>query len=262
MYIIPGIDISHYEPNIDWAVLKSSNTVRFAFIKAGQGTISDDYFKRHWSSAKSINLPAGAYHLYDPVVSPKRQAESFFDILDDDLGTLPVVLDLELYTETRGQYHGWRCWYDWLERFKQLAPGKAIIIYTAYFYWRDQGIPWWRLDLSASLKYFAQYPLWIAYYTDLPQISTPEIRKIIPKPWTSCLFWQWSESGRLAAVRNDGVDLDFFNGSEEEFAALTGIPIPIPIPTPEDPEEIARLAKLEEIAGIDAYLALRKTSLS
>ena len=129
--MIHGIDVSFYEPNIDWATVKGTGLANYAFIRAGQGIVADTHFGRHREGAKSVGIPWGAYWFYDPryrTVNPKRQAEKFVETLGGDLGELPLVIDIEAYS--KGPWHGWRNWYDFMERVKTLLPGKRMMIYT------------------------------------------------------------------------------------------------------------------------------------
>ena len=45
--MIHGIDVSFYEPNIDWATVKGTGLANYAFIRAGQGIVADTHFGRH-----------------------------------------------------------------------------------------------------------------------------------------------------------------------------------------------------------------------
>src|SRR5689334_6342528 len=103
--MVRGIDVALYEPVIDWEKVLHGG-YKFAFIKCSQ-SYPDPKFKEHWTNAKKAGMPRGAYHFYDPrYISPKSQAELFFTSLGNDLGELPFVVDIELYTV--GPYVGSR----------------------------------------------------------------------------------------------------------------------------------------------------------
>src|SRR5687767_2297024 len=55
---VRGIDVSHYQPKVDWDAVKAS--VSFVFIKATDSTgVVDSRFTSHWSGAKKAGLPRG-----------------------------------------------------------------------------------------------------------------------------------------------------------------------------------------------------------
>jgi GH25 family lysozyme M1 (1,4-beta-N-acetylmuramidase)/uncharacterized protein YgiM (DUF1202 family) len=209
-----GPDVSFYqdEPTtpqgIDFAKMKEA--ANFVIVRAGQNLWVDPDFVTNWAAAKDSGLPRGSYWFYDSRADPKRQAELWIDTLAGDLGELPLFADIE--EAYNGQYAGWRRWYDFLERLKQLAGNKEISIYTAYYYWRENAPN--ATSQPDSLEYFHQYPLWIAHYT------TAE-KPLVPAPWSEdeWLFWQYTETGdgKLYGVESQGIDLNYFNGDEEAF---------------------------------------------
>ncbi|GAB4503851.1 MAG: hypothetical protein Fur0043_08440 [Anaerolineales bacterium] len=210
-----GPDISFYqdEPSTPQGVdfVKMRQVADFVIIRAGQNLWVDSDFKTNWKEAKKAGLPRGSYWFYDSRADPKRQAELWVEQFEDDLGELPLFADIE--ESYNGPYKGWRKWYDFLERLKQLVGDKEIFIYTAYYYWRDNA-PNATTD-PASLEYFHQYPLWIANY-GVPKPS-------VPKPWgeDEWTFWQFTETGdgKLYGVESKGIDLNYFNGNRAAFLA-------------------------------------------
>ncbi len=209
--MIKGIDVARYEPVIDWQLVKQDG-YRFAFIKCSQADFNDRLFAEHWKNAKAAGMPRGAYHLYDPSVSPKVQAERFFNALHGDFGELPFVLDIEIFIT--GPYHGSQNWYNFIVELSKLSGNFPLIIYTGFYYWKDHVH-----DVPAvqDINYFGNYPLWIAAYETL--------HPLIPLPWTNWLFWQYAENGIVNGItdqlgRPTMCDLDYFFGSEEQFQVL------------------------------------------
>ena len=176
-------------------------------IRAGQNLWPDRMFSVSWTNAKRAGMYRGSYWFFDSRAEPKRQAELWVSLLGDDSGELPLFVDLE--ENYNGLYQGWENWYTFIERLKQLLPGKEILIYTGYYWWFENtigvSIP------AASLDYFKQYDLWIANYGG----SKP----LIPKPWTDWTLWQYTDNGIGAdyGVASGNIDLSYFNGNEEEF---------------------------------------------
>ncbi|MBK7448817.1 MAG: hypothetical protein IPJ47_05065 [Anaerolineales bacterium] len=48
-----------------------------------------------------------------------------------------IMKRLDFEENYDGTYKGWKNWRVFLERVKELVPGKEIMIYTGYYYWRD-----------------------------------------------------------------------------------------------------------------------------
>ena len=229
-YLI-GPDVSFYQDDnetpqgIDF--LKMRKSAGYVIIRAGQNTWVDSDFKVNWREAKLAGLPRGSYWFYDSRTEPKTQAELWVAQFGGDFGELPLFADFE--EDYQGPYKGWKNWYTFLERLKQLIGTKEICIYTAYYYWRDNAPN--STTQAANLNYFKQYPLWIANYG--------ATEPMIPLPWKNgeWLFWQYTETGdgALFGVESKGIDLNYFNGDVEAFRArfnLTDSPIPDPDPEP------------------------------
>jgi lysozyme len=228
-----GPDVSFYEDDpetpqgIDYVKMRAS--AGYVIIRAGQNLWVDSDFKLNWRESKLAGLPRGSYWFYDSRAEPKRQAEMWVQQHDGDFGELPLFADLE--ESYNGSYKGWKNWYTFLERLKELTSGKEIAIYTAYYYWRDNAPN--ATTQASNLEYFHQYPLWIAHYNTL--------EPLIPLPWKKgeWLFWQYTEAGdgKLYGAESKGTDLNYFNG---DLAALrTRFNLSdTPPPPPPDPEPL------------------------
>jgi len=231
-YVI-GPDVSFYEDDpetpqgIDYIKMRAS--AGYVIVRAGQNIWVDSDFKVNWREAKLAGLPRGSYWFYDSRIEPKKQAELWVQQHDGDFGELPLFADLE--ESYNGIYKGWKNWYTFIERVKQLVGGKEIAIYTAYYYWRDNAPN--STTQASNLEYFHQYPLWIAHY----ETAEP----LIPLPWKKgeWLFWQYTEvgDGRLYGTESKGVDLNYFNGDLAALRARFNL-ADTPPPPPVDPEPI------------------------
>lgn len=229
-YTVLGADVSFWQDdpttpvNIDFA--KMAKGLDFVIIRAGQNTWVDKSFAISWVDAKASGIPRSSYWFYDSRTEPERQAEKYISILDGDLGELPLVADYE--DNYGGPYGTPDHLYRFIERLKMLAPGKEIMIYTGYYYWIERFASYKPADRLAKLNYFAQYPLWIAWYNTL----APKI----PEPWTSWTFWQYTSSGNgtMYGVESKEIDLNWFQGNKAEFVkrfSLEGSTPEIPNPT-------------------------------
>lgn len=204
--MVLGIDISHFQRAIDWAAVAASE-VRFCFIKATEGAGNvDPRFAGNWRCAREAGLTRGAYHFFHPSTSPASQAESFLRTVGQlQPGDLPPVLDLEAPQAWTGITPGERMalamqWLDSVEARLGITP----IVYLS---------PAFATEVLDDAPQLARYPVWLAHHTNAVAPS-------IAKPWTSWTFWQYSGNGKTPGVPLP-VDLDRFNGSLEDLAALT-----------------------------------------
>lgn len=223
-----GPDVSFYQddpqtPNgIDFRKMRQAGA-EFVIIRSGQNLWADRDFKVNWREAKAAGLPRGSYWFYDSRIDPKQQAELWVSLFNDDFGELPLWADFE--DNYNGGFKGWKYWYDFIERVKQLTPSSVEVgVYTNYYYWLENtvtvNIP------TASLNYFQQYPLWIAAYN--PTGPT------VPKPWTNWTLWQFTDNGNGIpyGVESLNIDLNYFNGDINAFRArfkVSASPLPDPV---------------------------------
>lgn len=244
-----GPDVSFYQDDnqtpqgIDF--FKMRTVAPYVIIRAGQNLWADPDFKANWREAKLAGMPRGSYWFYDSRVDPKKQADLWIQLLDKDLGELPLCADFE--DNYKGPFSGWKHWYNFLERLKALLPAtKEIVVYTNYYYWVENttsvGIP------NQSLEYFKNFPLWIANYGN-PQ-------PLVPKPWgkNDWLFWQFTDNGDGVpyGVESKNIDLNYFNGDINAFRRRFGLSN-TPLPDPPVPTKFFRVTvaslKVREGAG-------------
>lgn len=199
---VHGIDVSHYQENIDWERLRNaslnSSPVSFIFIKATEGTtLLDDNFNLNFYEAKQNDFIRGAYHFFLPDVDAQKQARFFLKQVHLEPGDLPPVLDVEKagrLTETQLQ-KAVKTWLDIVEKEYGVNP----IIYTGYKFKLHY------LNTPA----FDEYPYWIAHYY---------VEKLEYKgKWN---FWQHTDCGKVTGIKGN-VDCNIFNGSFEDLMNLT-----------------------------------------
>lgn len=206
---VQGADVSFWQDdNSTPQRIIFSDMVRqgasFVIIRAGQGEWADPDFSVNWIKAKEDGLPRGAYWYYDSRYDPVKQAELFASLVRNDPPELELWLDLEEHLG--GPFGGYANWEKFLNRLRQLLPLTKVGIYTGYYYINGR-IP------SAEFTYFSQFPLWLAWYSDNPA------NVLIPKPWTTCLYWQWGTPswGMAWGCESQEIDMNLFNGTKEDF---------------------------------------------
>jgi lysozyme len=194
-----GIDVSHYQPKINWE--KVALTADFAFVKATESTgQTDKSFAGHWRDAKAAGLLRGAYHFFHGNQDGKTQAAHFLSVMGTLEDTdLPPVLDLEHAKKGEKASTLSKEVSAWIQDVEAATKRKPLIYVSPGF---------WNEHMAARTDSFpyGNYPLWIAHYgvrkPSLPRDNT----------WNDWTFWQFSGSGTHAGV-NGTVDLDKFNGT-------------------------------------------------
>lgn len=236
-------DVSFYQDNNATARMIDFEAMRLqsfgVFIRAGQNAWVDQDLAENMKRAKEAGLLRGTYWFYDSRVHPVKQAELYISALKGDLGELPLVADFE--ERYNGPYKGWKYWYDFLTALQRLAPGKRIMIYTAYYYWVEFAPS--AIFNKASLDWFGQFPLWIAGY------NTPEPK--VPEPWKAqgWEFWQYTDNGdgALYGVESKNIDLNYFRGGMDEFLLKYGVPVTPPPTTPPVVEGVTKARHVIEV---------------
>ena len=201
-YSIQGIDISHYQGEINWLKLRGAsingNPVRFVIIKSTEGnSLLDENFNDNFFNAKDYGFIRGAYHYFVPGVPAKEQAEYFLKQVHLEGGDLPPVLDFERRGTLTPEQVAKEAltWLRIVEEHYNVKP----IIYTYYKFKMSY--------LSDSI--FDDYPYWIAhYYVDTLRYKGK---------WK---LWQHTDAGKLDGIKGD-VDFDIYNGSMYDLMKFT-----------------------------------------
>ena len=202
-YEIHGIDISHYQGDINWSKLRHSIIegcpLRFVIIKSTEGsTRVDEKFKDNFYQAREHGFIRGAYHFWSNKSKAREQAYFFLEHAKLEKGDLPPVLDIEHYPQGVDLEDFQRDVLTWMHIVEDRYHVKPII-YT-YFKFKEK-------YLSAPV--FDDYPYWIAhYYVDKVEYKGQ---------WK---FWQHTDAGKLPGIRGY-VDFDIYNGSYYDLKMLT-----------------------------------------
>ncbi len=94
-YAVKGIDVSHYQGEIDWQGLRAGG-VRFAYIKATEGAhYRDPRFAGNWRRSRDAGIPRGAYHFFSMCKPGAEQAANFIAAIPAGGQSLPHALDAE-----------------------------------------------------------------------------------------------------------------------------------------------------------------------
>lgn len=199
---IRGIDVSHYQEDIDWDKLNNADIqgspVSFIFVKATEGSdIIDENFNQNFYNARKNDFIRGAYHFFSTKTPAEKQARFFCKIVQLEDNDLPPVLDVESIGELsikklQSEVHTWM---QIVEKHYGVTP----ILYTGYKFKTSY----------LNTKDFERYPYWIAhYYVDSLTYNG------------SWHFWQHTDAGKVKGIKGY-VDVNVFNGTYEDMMKLT-----------------------------------------
>ncbi len=189
---INGIDVSHYQENISWTAMAQSSDVKFAYIKATEGSTNQDpNFKQNWEGAIKNGITPGAYHYFTDTSPAHDQAENFIATVPKVKGTLPPAVDVEGSIAENSNFKSELA--DFVKTVTDYYGVKPVfyVPYTVYNVIYDD---------------YSSYCFWI-----IDDQSQPLV-----KGWT---FRQFSTAGKIAGV-DDEVDLDEYRGSLWDFEQL------------------------------------------
>ncbi|MBT9778007.1 glycoside hydrolase family 25 [Clostridium sp. MCC353] len=200
-YQVRGVDVSHYQGEIDWNAL-SGQGIQFAFIKASEGSGHvDENFAGNWENVKETGIYSGAYHFFSFDSPGDSQADLFISTVPKEEGRLAPAADVEFYGDkkvNRPDPQQVRQQLDiFLKRLEDHYGVKPVIYTTMTVY-------------DSYIKgYYEEYPLWIrnVYYS--PDFD-------MKGDWT---FWQYSDTEKLDGYQGQEpyIDLNVFKGSVEDL---------------------------------------------
>jgi lysozyme len=235
---ILGIDISHWQANIDFEKVKSEN-ISFVIAKAGETWLStkqptdDPRYVRNATECKRLGIPFGAYYFFHPSFGASEQARHFLKVVNENGGTdFPLVVDVEV-NDGLPPAKCSEVLYSMLTRL-ETETGRKPIIYTRNGFWVNQ---------YGNPAYSKDYKFWLAQYPLIDPITDPfkfSGRMAGTSPGVNPIIWQFTEKMRLPGLPT--LDGNFWLGTPEEFIELTQggvIPTQPEIPEiPGEPEEV------------------------
>lgn len=206
---LQAIDISHYQPEPDFAKVKAAGIVGVIF-KATQGTsYVDDTYKSREGKALAAGLKTSTYH-YLEGGNITAQMDHYLSTIDAPQGAR-VCLDHEA-DATRTELE------QAVSYIQSKRPDLQVTIYSGHLIKDQLG--------SAKSAVLATTSLWLAQYTT----GTPSWPK---GTWPTWSLWQFTDQATVAGISGK-VDGNTFNGSNENLAKWFGpVTAPAPTPTPE-----------------------------
>ena len=183
-----GIDVSKHQGTINWEELKKNTKIKFVYIKASEGSNHvDSKYQENIKNARKHGFKVGSYHFFRTTSSARTQAINFLQTANRDEQDLIPVIDVE-------ENKNWsrdrlrdsvKVFVDIVEDYYGCKP---MIYASETFFNRHLGLA------------FKEYPLFIAKYSD-----------VSPNVNIKWILWQFSESGKFRAVKENLVDMSRFN---------------------------------------------------
>jgi GH25 family lysozyme M1 (1,4-beta-N-acetylmuramidase) len=205
-YLTRGVDMAHYQPVVDWAVMKSRGT-SFGIIKATDighetgNSFTDSSFKMHWQNAVAAGVPHGAYMFWHPALDPIKQADHFIMQTGTlyHAGDIVPVIDVERNDKLSAKEVNKRL-QQVIDRLKAHFD-KPPMIYTSKRVCDEQGI-----------TVGAECPVWLAYYVPARDVDpgpkkdmqpTFRVGPPLPKQWKDYNIWQSGYGPDLPGVPSE-----------------------------------------------------------
>lgn len=196
-YETVGIDISAHNGEIDFEKVKGDG-VKFVIIKATEGgTFKDRRFIENVRKAREAGLKVGAYHFFRFDTPGYIQGLNFVNSLRDRDLDLPVVIDIEEFTNPNFQATRLV-----LERLTEMVDHLERHGYRVMIYTNKKG---YARFVKGRLE---GYPLWLC---SLGSLSDD----------TDCDIWQATHHGRVDGIDTD-VDINVYSRSTEEWEKFAG----------------------------------------
>ena len=226
----PIVDISYWQQGIDYD--KFAAGISGAILRGAYGIWKDTMFETHYKELHARGVPLGSYHYIIGNYTGLAQADVFNQAISGKELKLGLWDDVEDRGVTTGlsakvvtEYHG---------NIETLARRK-VGIYTGVYAWSE-------IMGSQSTRY-GDKPLWVAHYG----VAVPSLPRY--SAWTKWVLWQWSSKGRIDGYYSD-IDMDVFNGTEEEYRKYFILNEIIPTPPPVIPSPGVILPSLKVIKNV------------
>lgn len=177
-----GIDVSHYQGDIDWEQVAGSDRISYAYLKATEGaSYVDRTYTRNLSEARRVGLSVGSYHFYRPNIDWRVQFDNLITNVKKEEQDLVPIIDIE----TRGKVSHEKFISDLRNFIKAVAKhyGKKPLLYTYHNFYNDY-----------LIGNFKGYHWMIARYReDQPTLNDG----------TDYIMWQYTCKGSIPGVKGD-----------------------------------------------------------
>ncbi|MGN1090318.1 MAG: GH25 family lysozyme [Huintestinicola sp.] len=190
--VIPGIDVSKWNGDVDWKKVKNSGMAEFAMIRASYGyEDTDPKLAENVAGCEQNGIPYGFYHyMYARNVSEaKKEAAYFLNAISKYSPEYPVVLDIE-------------------EDFYNRMSRKEVTAIVTTFMDAVEGAGYYTMIYSYA-KFFSdnlymdqidRYDIWVACWGDEDKLNE--------NYGYHYGMWQYSETGKVPGI-TEYTDLNY-----------------------------------------------------
>ena len=190
--VIPGIDVSKWNGDIDWKTVKSTGSAGFAMIRSSYGyEDTDPKLADNVKGCEENDIPYGFYHyMYARTVKEAHmEAAYFLNVISGYSPEYPVVLDIE------------ESFYD--------GMSKELVTDIVVAFMEDLENAGYYAMIYSYAKFFddnliydriADYDIWVACWGDES--------KLFENFSYHYGMWQYSETGKLDGIE-EYVDLNY-----------------------------------------------------
>lgn len=177
-----GIDVSHYQDQINWDAVAEDKDVSYAYIKATEHAgLVDSHFQRNLREARRVGVPVGCYHFFSPTAAPQAQLKNLTSAVphlkEHDLVPMIDVEVLGRKTSPAELRSRLRQFLKGVEEYYGVRP----IVYTGQNFYNKY-----------LAGHFEDYLFMIAKYSE----EMPELEGN-----AKLALWQYSASGRVKGIR-------------------------------------------------------------
>lgn len=178
-----GIDVSHYQGEIDWQEVADRGEIGYVYIKASEGSgLVDDYYEYNLHEARKAGLKVGSYHFFRSNVPFEDQFRNMTAQINKSEQDLLPIVDVERINGMSTQE-----FVSYLKEFLKAVTkhyGRRPVLYTFVNFYNQylQG------------EGFEQYPLMIAFYRD----AQPELND-----GHRYVIWQFTSHSRIPGIHGN-----------------------------------------------------------
>ena len=187
-----GIDISHYQGDIDFDKVKESG-VEFVYIRVGRGggvgknPVIDSKFKQNIKGFNKVGIPVGVY--FYSYATSKKEAER------DAKWVLKQIKKYKVDLEVAYDFEDWNDYNEYNLSFYNLSQigecfnntikkaGYNGMLYSSKYY-------------LENIWFKTNYPVWLAHYINKTDYQG------------KYKVWQITDSGKVDGIENSFVDID------------------------------------------------------
>lgn len=203
-----GLDASHHQGELDFARFRSESGIRFAFLKATEGsTFVDSDFANNLVKARNAGMLVAAYHYVRSSASVLAQVANVRRVVPRDV---PVIPDVEANSG------GIQLTRDFINELRSVGY-RVPLVYLPRWYWQQIGSP----SLSGLP------PLWSSRYPDNVAGSlTDEWVDVPASYWNGygglpVAVLQFTSSGNLPGYAGS-LDLNAYPGTYDQLSVQLG----------------------------------------